>query len=398
MKYRLEDLCFYAKGKIEVDVLTEKNYISTENMLPNKGGITTATSLPSTAQTKKYQKFDTLVSNIRPYFKKIWFAEFDGGCSNDVLVFRARDGVCKRFLYYVLANDTFFDYSMATSKGTKMPRGDKTAIMKYDVPDFTYEEQEKIAEILDALDRKIQLNAEINKNLYEQIQLLCTAWFTDYEPFGGTMPSDWIITPLSEIATFESGYSYKSSELQSSRIAMATIKNFDRHGGFKLDGFKELIPSPKLKSTQHVELFDTLVAHTDLTQGAEVIGNAELVLSKSGYEDIIFSMDVVKVLPKDNRVSKFMIAALLHDSKFKGHCLGYVNGTTVLHLSKKALPDYVLSLPADMTVLKPLDDALSVIYMTISNNIEENLRLRAIRDSILPKLMNGEIEVSDINL
>lgn len=165
MKYKLEDLCFYAKDKIEVEVLTDKNYISTENMLPNKGGITIATSLPSTAQTQKYQQFDILVSNIRPYFKKIWFAEFDGGCSNDVLVFRAKDGVCKRFLYYVLANDTFFDYSMATSKGTKMPRGDKTAIMKYDVPDFTYEEQEKIAGILDALDRKIQLNAEINKNL-----------------------------------------------------------------------------------------------------------------------------------------------------------------------------------------------------------------------------------------
>lgn len=71
----------------------------------------------------------------------------------------------KRFLYYVLSDDTFFDYSMATSKGTKMPRGDKAAIMKYEVPDFTYEEQEKIAEILEALDRKIQLNTEINENL-----------------------------------------------------------------------------------------------------------------------------------------------------------------------------------------------------------------------------------------
>ena len=151
MKYKLGDLCFYAKEKIEVEALTDKNYISTENMLPNKGGITIATSLPSTAHTQKYQQFDILVSNIRPYFKKIWFAEFDGGCSNDVLVFRA--------------NDAFFDYSMATSKGTKMPRGDKAAIMKYDVPDFTYEEQEKIAGILNALDRKIQLNAEINNNL-----------------------------------------------------------------------------------------------------------------------------------------------------------------------------------------------------------------------------------------
>ena len=73
-------------------------------------------------------KYDTLVSNIRPYFKKIWFAESDGGCSNDVLVLRAKEGIDAKFLYYVLADDAFFDYSNATSKGTKMPRGDKKRV------------------------------------------------------------------------------------------------------------------------------------------------------------------------------------------------------------------------------------------------------------------------------
>lgn len=165
MKYNLADICEYAKGKVDVAILDDETYISTENMMPNKGGITSASSLPTIVQTQVFLAGDVLVSNIRPYFKKIWFAEFDGGCSNDVLVFRAKDGVSKRFLYYVLSDDTFFDYSMATSKGTKMPRGDKAAIMKYEVPDFTYEEQEKIAGILEALDRKIQLNTEINENL-----------------------------------------------------------------------------------------------------------------------------------------------------------------------------------------------------------------------------------------
>ena len=165
MKYKLEDICDYAKSKVDVAALDEETYISTENMIPNKGGITRASSLPTIAQTQAFFAGDVLVSNIRPYFKKIWFAEFDGGCSNDVLVFRAKNGVNKRFLYYVLADDTFFNYSMATSKGTKMPRGDKTAIMKYEILDFTYEKQEKIAEILKVLDRKIQLNIDINENL-----------------------------------------------------------------------------------------------------------------------------------------------------------------------------------------------------------------------------------------
>lgn len=165
MRYNLSDISYYANGKIDVTALEEGSYISTENMLPNKAGVMNAISLPTAKQTQAFLAGDVLVSNIRPYFKKIWFAEFDGGCSNDVLVFRAKEGVSKRYLYYVLANDAFFDYSMATSKGTKMPRGDKTAIMKYKVPDFTFEKQEKIAGILEAFDRKIQINSGINKNL-----------------------------------------------------------------------------------------------------------------------------------------------------------------------------------------------------------------------------------------
>lgn len=183
MKYNLADICEYAKGKVDVAILDDETYISTENMMPNKSGITSASSLPTIAQTQVFLAGDVLVSNIRPYFKKIWFAEFDGGCSNDVLVFRAKDGVSKRFLYYVLSDDTFFDYSMATSKGTKMPRGDKAAIMKYEVPDFTYEEQEKIAGVLEALDRKIQLNTEINENLEQQAGALYQSFFS---PKSGT--------------------------------------------------------------------------------------------------------------------------------------------------------------------------------------------------------------------
>lgn len=165
MKYKLSDICVYAKGKIDVSDLTSIDYISTENMLPNKEGVTIASSLPNTAQTHAYKKSDVLVSNIRPYFKKIWFADRNGGCSNDVLVLRAKENTNARFLYYVLSNDTFFDYSTATSKGTKMPRGDKKAIMLYEVPRFDLFTQKKIAKILTDIDDKIALNNNINKNL-----------------------------------------------------------------------------------------------------------------------------------------------------------------------------------------------------------------------------------------
>ena len=238
----------------------------------------------------------------------------------------------------------------------------------------------------------------INDNLKLQIKEICTAWLTDFRPFGGHMPSSWVETPLSDIAEFISGYSYKGNELATSNIAMATIKNFDRNGGFKVDGYKEIIPSTKLKDSQHVSLFDTLVAHTDLTQNAEVIGNAELVMSKAQYEDIVFSMDLVKVLPKNCGVSKFLIAAILQDKRFKAHCLGYVNGTTVLHLSKKALPEYRLYLPSNIDELKLLDNIITALYKKIASNISEITQLELLRDSLLPKLMCGKIDISSVQL
>lgn len=264
-----------------------------------------------------------------------------------------------------------------------------------DIPSLNTQKQ--IASVLFTLDAKIELNNAINNNLEQQAQALFKSWFVDFEPFGGKIPEDWKEIYLSEIAEFIGGYSYKGSELQSSSTAMATIKNFDRQGGFKLDGFKEICPSSKLKETQKVDLFDTLVAHTDLTQNADVIGNAEMLLSTAGYSNIIISMDVVKVLPKKN-VSKFLLAAILKDNRFKQHCLGYVNGTTVLHLRKKALPEYILAFPDNIENVNKLTELLEMFYKQIALNIEENTRLAQLRDTLLPKLMSGEIDVSKVKI
>ena len=165
MKCKLEKICTFRKKKIDVADLTTETYISTENMLPNKSGIVNATSLPTVDLTQAYEKEDVLVSNIRPYFKKIWKAKVNGGCSNDVLVFTAKENTDSDFLYYVLADDVFFAYAMATSKGTKMPRGDKKSIMQYEVPCYDIETQQKIASILKSIDEKIGLNNAINNNL-----------------------------------------------------------------------------------------------------------------------------------------------------------------------------------------------------------------------------------------
>lgn len=319
---------------------------------------------------------------------------FSGRC----LRVRPNEEVDSLFLYYFFCLNATKEFVRSIAVGATMPSINTKLLGEVEVICPEIEEQRKIADILSKIDDKIEENQKINENLSEQIKTICTAWLSDYAPFGGVLPDDWSKTPLSSIADFVSGYSYKGTELTESNIAMATIKNFDRKGGFKLDGYKEIVPSSKLKDTQHAELFDTLVAHTDLTQNAEVIGNAEPVMSKSGYSDIVFSMDLVKVVSKNNHISKFLIAAILQDKKFKVHCLGYVNGTTVLHLSKKALPEYQLYLPNDLSALKPLDELVTVLYQQISANIEEITKLEALRDTLLPKLMSGELDVSSLDL
>lgn len=130
----VSNIARFATGKIEVSSLTVENYISTENMLENRGGISHASSLPAVATVPTFESGNVLVSNIRPYFKKIWLARLDGGRSNDVLCFEAKEDGCQEFLYNLLYQDIFFEFMMRTSKGAKMPRGDKEAIAGWKFP------------------------------------------------------------------------------------------------------------------------------------------------------------------------------------------------------------------------------------------------------------------------
>ncbi|HGY1779038.1 MULTISPECIES: restriction endonuclease subunit S [unclassified Citrobacter] len=135
----LSSIALFASGKIDVSELTKDTYISTENMLVNKMGIECATSLPSASTTPSFNPGHILISNIRPYFKKIWLARFLGGRSADVLAFEHKKNITAEYLYNVLYQDSFFDFMMQTSKGVKMPRGDKKAIMEWSCIEPTVE-------------------------------------------------------------------------------------------------------------------------------------------------------------------------------------------------------------------------------------------------------------------
>lgn len=158
----LSMLCKYSTQKIDITNTDVKDYITTDNLLQDKQGYIPYDGVLNMGKVTSYQKGDVLISNIRPYLKKIWLADKSGGCSNDVLVVRLTNAkVLPKFLYYSLAQDAFFDYVMQGVKGIKMPRGDKAHIMNYTIAVPSIEDQKSIIdeiesyEILIAQARKV---------------------------------------------------------------------------------------------------------------------------------------------------------------------------------------------------------------------------------------------------
>ena len=195
----LSDVGSFSDERISIGHVTVDNYISTENMVPNKGGVIQASSLPDAKKVSKYNPGDILLSNIRPYFKKIWFADCIGGCSNDVLVFHPNKDIDAKFLYYVLSDNNFFNYATLTSKGTKMPRGTKRAILKYWIPNLSLATQQKIASLLSAYDSQIENNQKRIKLLEQMAESLYKEWFVRFRfpgyenaEFEGGVPKGWV--------------------------------------------------------------------------------------------------------------------------------------------------------------------------------------------------------------
>ena len=169
----LNDIVLEKKKRVPPSTLTTSTYISTENMLQNFAGVSEAGGVPSN-NVVEYKIGDILISNIRPYLKKIWLANQNGGCSSDIIVLSPCENYDGSFVYYLLANDSFISYVMSGAKGLKMPRGDKWQILKYGISIPSLKEQRKIAMLLDLLDQRIETQKKIIEKYESLIRGLIT--------------------------------------------------------------------------------------------------------------------------------------------------------------------------------------------------------------------------------
>jgi len=244
------------------------------------------------------------------------------------------------------------------------------------------QEQKIIAEILSSIDGKIELLNRQNKTLEQMAETLFRQWFVE------EAKEDWDYIELGGFIKCYNGVSYKSSELNPSDIAMVTLKSFARDGSFRLDGFKEF--TGNFKAVHIVKQGDLVVAHTDITQDAALVGNPVLVIGIEEYKTLIISMDLVKVEPKFKWMSKEFLYFLMKSRIFKQHCLGYANGSTVLHLSKDAIPTFEFFLPPKDKI-EEFSKHASWLLNKKNLNISQIRSLEKLRDTLLPKLMSGEV-------
>ena len=382
MRCELSDICVYRNERISTNALNSHTYVSTENMLPDKGGITDAASLPTVSQTSKFRYGDTLVSNIRPYFKKIWFAEYDGGCSNDVLVFSAKEGVDPKYLYYVLANDSFFAYSTATSKGTKMPRGDKTSIMQYQIEKIDSPTQKKIAAILSALDEKIATNRAINDNLEQQAHSYFQELFVD------NADPEWTTGTISDLGAVVGGSTPSKAKPEyytESGIAWITPKDLSiNKSKFVSHGENDITELGLKNSSAAIMPEGTVLFSSRAPIGYIAIAAGE-VTTNQGFKSVV---------PKPEIGTPFVYFFLKNTLPV---IEGMASGSTFKEVSGSTMKNVPAVIP-DAETLAKFSDFCAPIFAQQRILEEQNQSLATLRDNLLPKLMSGEIDVSAVQL
>ena len=368
---KLNDICQYVTERVSTNTLSLDSYISTENMLPDKGGVVIAKGIPL-GNAVSFTKDDVLISNIRPYFKKIWRADKIGGCSADVLCFRANQLVDSKYFFYLLSQQAFFDYMMAGSNGSKMPRGDKKQIMQWQINFPPLAEQKKIAAILSSLDEKIETNRKINARLEELAQALFKSWFIDFEPFGGKMPEDWEEDSIYRYVDVIYGAPYKSELFNNNYNGLPLIRIRD----LKTNNPK-IFTTEVLPNTEYIDCGDIVV-------GMDADFEPYFWFGEKG----VLNQRVCKFKSKSKKVGNSFILYLTQ-SKLR-FVQSYKVGTTVSHLGKSDIDKFRFMYPPIEIIEEYSKISESILNRRIELN-KESARLAALRDALLPKLMSGEL-------
>ena len=384
----LEHVCDYVNNR----TTSSMNYISTENMLPNKGGISESTIIPP-GTTTEYKIGDILISNIRPYFQKIWCADRCGGCSADVLCIRAKENTDSKYLYYLLSQQAFFDYVMSGAKGCKMPRGDKKQIMQWPVNIPAIDVQKKVVAILSSLDNKIRLNRRINDNLEAMAKQLYDYWFVQfdfpneegkpYKSSGGAMvwneklkreiPEGWNVANVFDELSVQYGFPFSTELFTEGPTSIPVVRIRDI-----LENSVSAYSEEEVDEKYKLQKQDLLVG-MDGNFHMNYWNDNVSYLNQRSVRLRAKSKSTVSIMQ-----AKYDIAPYIKAKELRA------KGSTVGHLSDKDLKELFVLVCPNIDFRNKFDSILAEII----ENRCEMIELTKQRDELLPLLMNGQASVN----
>ena len=391
---KLNDIAEFVTDKISSSSISLERYVTTDSLLQNRRGRGTAQNLPPMpCALTHYRQGDVLIANIRPYLKKVWYADSEGGCSSDVLAFRSKNGHCPSFLYTVLMQDAFFDYAMSGAKGSKMPRGDKEQIMRYELPTFTPMEEENIGNMMVDIMSKINVNRQINDNLEAMAKQLYDYWFVQfdfpneegkpYKASGGAMvwneklkreiPEGWNVANVFDELSVQYGFPFSTELFTEDPTSIPVVRIRDI-----------LVNSVSAYSEEEVDEKYKLQKQ-DLLVGMD--GNFHM----NYWNDNVSYLNQrsVRLRAKPNSTvsilqARYDIAPYIKAKELRA------KGSTVGHLSDKDLKELFVLVSPNADFRNKFDSILAEI---IENRCEiESLTKQ--QDELLPLLMNGQASVN----
>ncbi|MCL6101313.1 MAG: restriction endonuclease subunit S [Bacteroidetes bacterium] len=390
--YKLSEIATLRKKNIAPNEFGNQHYIGLEHigqgnfLLEGIGKSTDATSNKSV-----FLNGDILYGKIRPYFKKVYRPRFEGICSTDILVIKSKNEVLisQEYLYQIIKNQEFTDKAIETSTGTKMPRADWNSLGNYEFTIPPLPEQTAIASILSAIDDKIENNLQTNKTLEEMAMALYKHWFVDFGPFRegefvdselGRIPKGWEVKSVGDLYKTTSGGtpSRNKNEYYDGGF-IPWVKSKELYGTFVIDT-EEKISQLGLNrsSAKLIPAKSVLIAMYGATVGESSILSIEATCNQA----------ICGIIEKDISY----IYVFLYLRYYKTEILNQAVGSAQQNISQEIIKN--LKIISPLKGLKVFE-RLEALYNSIEQNLIENQTLTTLRDTLLPKLISGEVRVKD---
>ena len=387
-------------------------YIGLEHIV--EGGLylngQAAASEANSAKTR-FCRGDVLFGKLRPYFRKVVRPKFDGICSTDIWAVRAKNGVDQGFLFYRMASQEFVDKSMGASTGTRMPRADWGFLAQWEMPLPPLAEQKAIAAVLGALDDKIELNRRMNATLEAMARALFQSWFVDFDPVRakldgrkpigidettaalfsehledsplGHIPKGWSVGKVSDLATLNRG-AVNPGDFPTETFDHFSLPAFDNGRTPKVE-LGSAIMSNKFTVTQNSVLLSKLNPHIPR------IWLPDLYASRRS----VCSTEFMVACSKPG-VSREYLFSLFTSSAFASIYGTLVTGTTGSHqrIHPESVLDMRIVIPS-APLIRAFTDFAKPMFDQINRNTEQSRTLATLRDTLLPKLLSGELSVAE---